>query len=166
MARHGPRRSAAFAGVTADLEDHALAARLLGNPPGGATIDPDPDGKYGGLVWGPGYRVAYGEHEAAATVSDICSKLREVMPKDGEPRGDAADIYLHALDRCIELVGAASAERMLLPGDPVPSVSDIEHTIQYASLVCRSPEAAEKFITLRSRWRTICCAPMVPSSSP
>jgi hypothetical protein len=37
---------------------------------------------------------------------------------------------------------------MLLPGDPVPSVSDVEHTIQYASLVCRTPEAAEKFISL------------------
>jgi hypothetical protein len=74
--------------------------------------------------------------------------LREAMPKDGEPRGDAADIYLHALNRCIELAAAASAERMLLPGDPVPSVSDIEHTIQYASLVCRSPEAAQKFISL------------------
>jgi hypothetical protein len=35
-----------------------------------------------------------------------------------------------------------------LPGDPVPSFSDVEHTIQYASLVCRSPEAAEKFISL------------------
>jgi hypothetical protein len=30
----------------------------------------------------------------------------------------------------------------------VPSVSDVEHTIQYASLVWRSPEAAEKFINL------------------
>jgi hypothetical protein len=54
---------------------------------------------------------------------------------------------LHALNRCIELAAAASTERMLLPGDPAPSVSDIEHTIQYASLVCRSPEAAEKFIS-------------------
>jgi len=70
------------------------------------------------------------------------------MPKDGEPRGDAADIYLHALNRFIELAAAASAERLLLQGDPVLSVSDVEHTIQYASLVCRSPEAAEKFISL------------------
>jgi|SRR5271157_5709498 len=37
---------------------HAIAARLLGNPLGGATINPDPNGKYGGLVWGPGYSVA------------------------------------------------------------------------------------------------------------
>ena len=30
----------------------------------------------------------------------------------------------------------------------MPSVSDVEHTIKYASLVCRSPEAAERFIRL------------------
>jgi hypothetical protein len=30
----------------------------------------------------------------------------------------------------------------------VPSVSDVEHTIKYASLVCQSPEAIKKFIGL------------------
>ena len=55
---------------------------------------------------------------------------------------------LHALNRCIELVAASVAERMLLEGEPVPSISDVEHTIKYASLVCRSPEAAERFIHL------------------
>ena len=79
---------------------------------------------------------------------ELCDKLRDLMPQDGEPRSDAADIYLHALNRCIELVAASVAERMLLEGEPVPSVSDVEHTIKYASLVCRSPEAAERFIRL------------------
>ena len=55
---------------------------------------------------------------------------------------------LHALNRCIELVAASTAERMLLEGEPVASASDVEHTIKYASLVCRSPEAAERFIRL------------------
>jgi hypothetical protein len=55
---------------------------------------------------------------------------------------------LHAPNRCAELVAASAAERMVLPGEPVPSASDIEHTVKYASLVCRSPEAAEKFISL------------------
>ena len=41
-----------------------------------------------------------------------------------------------------------AVERMLLAGEPVPSVSDVEHKIKYASLVCRSPEAAERFIHL------------------
>jgi hypothetical protein len=66
------------------------------------------------------------------------------MPQNGEPRSGAADVYLHALNRCIELVAASVAERMLLEGEPVPSVSDVEHTIKHASLVCRSPEAARE----------------------
>jgi hypothetical protein len=127
---------------------HAVAARLLGQPLGGATIDPDPNGKYGGLVWGPRHSVAYGKDDDRDDVPELCDKLRDLMPQDGEPRGDAADIYLHALNRCIELVAASVAERMLLDGEPVPSVSDVEHTIKYASLVCLSPEAAERFIRL------------------
>jgi hypothetical protein len=92
--------------------------------------------------------VAYGKGDARDDVPDLCDKLRDLMPQDGEHRGDAADVDLHALNRCIELVAASVAERMLLEGEPVPSVSDVEPTIKYASLVCRSPEAAERFIRL------------------
>ena len=127
---------------------HAVCARLLGHPLGGATVDPDPNGKYGGLVWGPRHSVAYGKDDDGDDVPELCDKLRHLMPQDGEPRSDAADVYLHALNRCIELVAASVAERMLLEGEPVPSASDVEHTIKYASLVCRSPEAAERFIRL------------------
>jgi hypothetical protein len=127
---------------------HAICARLLGQPLGGATVNPDPNGKYGGLVWGPRHSVAFGSDDGADDVPELCDKLQALMPKDGEPRSDAADVYLHALNRCIELVAAAVAERMLLPGEPVPSASDVEHAIEMASLVCRSPEAAEKFISL------------------
>ena len=127
---------------------HALAARLLGHPLGGATVDPDPNGKYGGLVWGPRHSVAFGKHGDCDDMPELCDKIAALMLNDGEQRNDAADIYLHSMNRCIELAAAAVAERMLLPGEPVPSVSDVEHTIKYAALVCRSPEAAEKFIDL------------------
>jgi hypothetical protein len=122
---------------------HAVAARALGYPLAGATIDPDD--KCGGKVWGPAHTVAFGGSDP---VPDLCDQLRDAMPKIGEPRTDAADVFLHALNRTVELVSAGVAERMLLPGDPVPSVSDIEHSLQYASLVCKSPEAVEKFIAL------------------
>jgi hypothetical protein len=125
---------------------HAICARLLGQPLGGATVDPDPSGKFGGLVWGPRHSAAFGND--GDDVPEICDKLRDLMPQDGEPRSDAADVYLHALNRCIELSAASVAERMLLEGEPVPSVSDVEHASKYASLVCRSPEAANKFIRL------------------
>ena len=117
-------------------------------PLGGATIDPDANGKYGGLVWGPRHSVAYAKDDDGNDVPEICDRLRDLMPQDGERRGDAADIYLHALNCCIELAAASVAERMRLEGEPVPSVSDVEHTIKYASLICRSPEAAKKFISL------------------
>jgi hypothetical protein len=125
---------------------HAVAARLLGQPLGGATIDPDPNGKYGGLVWGPRHSVAYGKDDDGDDVGEICDKLRDLMPQDGEARNDAADVYLHALNRCIELVAASVAERMLLEGEPVPSVSDVEEAVALASLCCKSAEAVERFL--------------------
>ncbi|MCW1997005.1 zinc metalloprotease [Bradyrhizobium diazoefficiens] len=125
---------------------HAVAARLLGKPLGGATVNPDQNGKYGGLVWGPRHSVAFGSDDDAADVPELCDNLRKLMPQDGEARGDAADMYLHVLDRCIELAAASVAERMLLPGEPAPSVSDVEQAVALASLVCKSAEAAERFL--------------------
>ncbi|MDA9410583.1 hypothetical protein [Bradyrhizobium sp. CCBAU 45384] len=125
---------------------HAVGARLLGKPLGGATINPDPNGQYGGLVWGPRHSVAFGSDDDTDTVPELCDKLRELMPQDGEARGDVADMYLHVLDRCIELAAASVAERMLLPGEPAPSVSDVEQAVSLASLVCKSAEAVERFL--------------------
>ncbi|MCK1620807.1 hypothetical protein IVA96_30400 [Bradyrhizobium sp. 159] len=125
---------------------HAVAARLLGKPLGGATINPDPNGQYGGLVWGPRHSVAFGNDDSDDSVPELCDNLRNLMPQDGEVRGDAADVYLHAHDRCIELAAASVAERMLLPGEPVPSVSDVEQAVALASLVCKSAEAVERFL--------------------
>ncbi|QQO33198.1 hypothetical protein JJC00_32470 [Bradyrhizobium diazoefficiens] len=68
------------------------------------------------------------------------------MPQDGEARGNAADVYLHAHDRCVELVAASVAERMLLPGEAVSSVSDVEQAVALTSLVCKSAEAVERFL--------------------
>lgn len=125
---------------------HAVAARLLGKPLGGATINPDPNGKYGGLVWGPRHSVAFGNDDSDEEVPHLCDNIRDLMPQDGEARGDAADIFLHVLDRCIELAAASVAERMLLPGKPVPSVSDVEQAVALASLICNSAEAVERFL--------------------
>jgi hypothetical protein len=127
---------------------HAICARVLGQPLGGATVNPDPNGKYGGLVWGPRHSAAYGKDDDPDDVPELSDKLGALMPKDGEPRSDVADIYLHALNRCIELAAAAVAERMLLPGEPVPSVSDIEQAVGLASLCCKSPQAVEHFLAL------------------
>ena len=73
------------------------------------------------------------------------------MPKDGEPRGAVAEIYSHVVARCTELAAGAVAERMLLPGEPVPSVSDVEQAVGLASLVCKSAEAVERFLVFCER---------------
>jgi hypothetical protein len=135
---------------------HAVAARLLGQPLGGATINPDPNGKFGGLVWGPRHRAAFGSDDArlgsdADAAPALCSKLRDLMPQDGEPRDDVADIYSHVLTRCTELAAGAVAEKMLLPGEPVPSVSDVEQAVGLASLVCKSAEAVGHFLAFAER---------------
>jgi hypothetical protein len=141
---------------------HAIAARLLGQPLGGATIDPDPNGKYGGLVWGPRHSVAFGRDDSTDDVPELCDKLRTFMPQDGEPRADAADVYLHALNRCIELAAASVAERMLLPGEPVPSASDVEQAVGLASLCCRSAEAVERFLAFAEQQAHDLIYPHVP----
>jgi hypothetical protein len=135
---------------------HVVAARLLGQPLGGATINPDPNGKFGGLVWGPRHRAAFGSDDAplgssADAAPALCDKLRDLMPQDGEPRDDVADIYSHVLTRCTELAAGAVAEKMLLPGEPVPSVSDVEQAVGPASLVCKSAEAVGHFLAFAER---------------
>ncbi len=130
---------------------HIPAARLLCQPLGGATINPNPNGKFGGLVGGPRHRAAFGSDDAplgsgADAVPALCGKLRTLMPQDGEPRGDVAEIYSHVVTRCTELAAGAVAERILLEGEPVPSVSDVEQAVGLASLVCKSAEAVEHFL--------------------
>ena len=66
---------------------HAVAARVLGNPLGGATINPDPNGKYGGLVWGPGYSVAYGDDNGG----DRKYRTRTVLDIEGNRRAIGKD---------------------------------------------------------------------------
>jgi hypothetical protein len=69
--------------IAAHEAGHAVCARLLGHPLGGATVDPDPNGKYGGLVWGPRHSAAFGKD--GDDVPEICDKLRDLMPQDGDP---------------------------------------------------------------------------------
>ena len=124
---------------------HAIAARLLGQPLGGMTANPDQNGKHGGLVWGPDYKAAF-QDDSADNVPELCGQLCNLMPKDGESRADVADIFLHISTRCIELAAAAVAERMLLAGEPVTSTGDVEQAVGLASLICKTETAVERFL--------------------
>jgi hypothetical protein len=75
-----------------------------------------------------------------------CLMQSEIDLPEKEPRGDVAEIYSHVVTRCTELAAGAVAERILLEGEPVPSVSDVEQAVGLASLCCRSAEAVERFL--------------------
>src|SRR5260370_42407154 len=64
---------------------HILAARLLGQPLGGATIDPDASGKYGGLGWGPPPRGGVWEVEESDDRAVPCAQVTAVSPDGGGP---------------------------------------------------------------------------------
>ncbi|MCG2633217.1 hypothetical protein L6654_42655 [Bradyrhizobium sp. WYCCWR 13023] len=108
---------------------------------------------------GPIYCDTYRDASGAdvENVPSICDRLRDVMPQIGEPRGDAAIVFQHAMDRTVELVAAGVAERMFLDGEPVPSVSDVEQWVAYALLVASSPDAADRFIATCESMDAIFC---------
>src|ERR1700719_4692022 len=56
---------------------HAVAARLLGHPLGGATVNPGPG--YEGRIWGERYVEAFSQGRGDA--SDVRGALAPMMPK-------------------------------------------------------------------------------------
>jgi hypothetical protein len=121
---------------------HAVCARLLGHPLGGATVDPGPG--YEGRVWGEGHAEAFTNGRGDA--SDVRAVLAPLMPKAGEDRAVVADIFSNVYGQCIELMAGRAAEAMLLEGDPTPPLDDLRQARELAMLVCSSEEAIETFI--------------------
>jgi hypothetical protein len=121
---------------------HAVAARLLGNPLGGATVNPGPG--YEGRVWGERHMEAFAEGRGDATV--VRAVLAPVMPEAGEDRHPVADIFGRVYTQCIELMAGRAAERMLLDGEPAVPADDIRQARELALLLCPSEEAIDTFI--------------------
>jgi hypothetical protein len=120
---------------------HAVAARLLGHPLGGATVDPGPG--YEGRIWGEHHVEAFSQGRGDA--SDVRGALAPVMPKAGEDRAPVADIFEQVHSHCLELLAGVAAERMLL-GAAAPPADDLRQARELALLICRSEEAIETFI--------------------
>jgi hypothetical protein len=121
---------------------HAVAARLLGHPLGGATVDPGPG--YEGRIWGERYVEAFSQGRGDA--SDVRGALAPVMPKAGEDRSSVSDVFGNVHAHCIELMAGRAAERMLSEGEPVTPVDDLRQARELAMLICSSEEAIETFI--------------------
>jgi hypothetical protein len=121
---------------------HAVAARLLGHPLGGATVDPGPG--YEGRIWGERYVEAFSQGRGDA--SDVRSALAPMMPKAGEDRSSVSDVFGNVYAHCIELMAGRAAERMLLEDEPAPPADDLRQARELAMLICSSEEAIETFI--------------------
>ncbi|AMN40180.1 hypothetical protein [Rhodoplanes sp. Z2-YC6860] len=123
---------------------HALAARLLGHPIGGATVNPDKERGSGGMVWGPEHMQAFAE--GGGDASDIREELTSAMPSPGEDRDECNDIYSSCYHQVIELMAGAAGERLLLEGEPPGAADDIRQARELALLFCKSDAAVESFI--------------------
>jgi hypothetical protein len=122
---------------------HCVAARLLGHPLGGATVDPGPG--YEGRIWGECYAEAFTNGRGDA--SHVREALAPLMPKPGEDRSALSDVFGSVYDQCIGLMAGRAAERMLLSdSEPVPPVDDLRQARELAMLICSSEEAIETFI--------------------
>jgi hypothetical protein len=121
---------------------HAVAARLLGHPLGGATVDPGPG--YEGRIWGERYVEAFSQGRGDA--SDVRGALAPMMPKAGEDRSSVSDVFGNVYAHCIELMAGRAAERMLLEAEPAPPADDLRQARELALLICSSEEAIETFI--------------------
>ncbi|BBZ97473.1 hypothetical protein BRDID11004_16150 [Bradyrhizobium diazoefficiens] len=122
---------------------HIIAARLLGNPLGGATADPGPG--YEGRVWGERHVEAFAE--GGGDASDVRETLASVMPGPGEDRSSVADVFASVYGHCIELAAGRAAEHMLLGDDDKRSaLDDLRQARELALLICKSEGAVESFI--------------------
>jgi hypothetical protein len=121
---------------------HCVAARLLGHPLGGATVDPGPG--YEGRVWGELYAEAFTNGRGDA--SHVRETLAPLMPQPGEDRSALSDVFGNVYAQGIELMAGRAAERMLLEGEPVTPVDDLRQARELAMLICSSEEAIETFI--------------------
>jgi hypothetical protein len=122
---------------------HFFINRLTGRSSIVAVSITPRDG-YEGICWGE-------RHEAFVTggrdASDVRKTLEPVMPLAGEDRSATADIVQSTLDACTELMAGEVAEKMLL-GDATLASDDRRQAHELALLICKSPQAVEKFISL------------------
>jgi hypothetical protein len=142
--QHGAARSSTDWRVAIHEAGHVVVGRVLGQEVGGCTIIEGPD--YGGLTWGP---------QNSARLSsvddnpDLCSKIGALMPKAGESRGTASEIYAHVFVRITDLRAGTAAESLLyLDAEPWVAHSDIAQARSLAGIFCTSESSIDAFLQL------------------
>ena len=69
------------------------------------------------------------------------------MRTASENRAALSGVFQNTLDACIGLLGGQVAERMLLAGEPSLASDDRRQAMELACLLCKSPQAIEKFLS-------------------
>jgi hypothetical protein len=128
---------------------HFFANRLLGiSSIVEVTINPAAD--YEGLCRGARRAAFTKEGVAGVDAADIRKILQPMMPEPGQDRVAKADVFQSVLDAVTELMAGEVGERMFFD-DPVFASDDRRQAIELASLVCRSSEAVDRFLSFCER---------------
>jgi hypothetical protein len=85
--------------------------------------------------------------------SAVRAILAPSMPTAGEDRSDKADVYASVLDACTQLMAGEAAEKMLL-GEASFAADDRKQAGELAALICRTPQAIERFVQFCSQQAT------------
>jgi hypothetical protein len=120
---------------------HLTVGRALGAAFGGATINENLELGFGGLCWGPNFK----SHFAGEASGTVIEQIVELMPGDGDERGDTSEIYAHVFNRVVELTAGSEVEKMQF-GDAWPATDDRRQERALAGLIFSSPEAQDIFI--------------------
>jgi hypothetical protein len=134
---------------------HILIDRVTGHSSiSFASITPR-DG-YEGICRGT-RREAFVSNGVAGTgcidAATVCQILAPQMPKAGESRDDKSDIYASVLDACTQLMAGEASEQLLL-GEASFAFDDRRQASELASLICKTPQAIERFIEFCSQQAT------------
>ncbi|MFG3595531.1 hypothetical protein [Bradyrhizobium sp. RDI18] len=128
---------------------HFFINRLLGTS-SISEVTIDPAGDYEGLCRGARRSAFTKEGVVGADAADIRKILQPIMPEPGQDRTPKADVFQSVLDACTELMAGEVGEGMFFD-EPCFASDDRRQAIELASLVCRSPEAIEQFLSFCER---------------
>jgi len=119
---------------------HLTVGSTLGATYGGATIEENHDLGFSGLCWGPAF-----ESRFAGEVSSVIEQIDELMPCDGDPRDDTAEIYQHVFTRAVELTAGSEAEKLHF-GEAWEASDDRKQERQLAQVIFSTSQSADAFI--------------------
>jgi hypothetical protein len=124
---------------------HAVIGRLLtGSRIGGVTVTPTDS--FAGFCWGPQFKISKLSDSDYHDVPDICELMKRFLPRIGDSKSSAPEVFSHVHTRVIELVAGTVGENLFVDGPAWVAHDDLRQARAYATLVSSSFEAVERFL--------------------